>query len=252
MEAGSEVPFYTVDAFTDRPFGGNPAAVCVLDSPLDADAMQTIAAEMNLSETAFVEAPDSDGVRPLRWFTPATEVSLCGHATLATAHALLEARDEEPPLRFFTASGLLTVHRDPDGSLRMDFPADPPEVEASPPGLLGALGAPPAPDFSALAKVELAGEGLGVAVTAPSGEGEDDFVSRFFAPWVGIDEDPVTGVAHTVLGPYWADETGRKALRARQLSRRGGRMEVRVEGDRVHLVGDAVTVARGRIAVPGS
>ncbi len=276
MTAESEVEFYTVDAFTDRPFRGNPAAVCVLDAPLEAEAMQTIAAEMNLSETAFVEPPDADGVRPLRWFTPTMEVPLCGHATLASSQVLLQQRGDEPPLRFFTASGLLTVHRDPDGSLRMDFPADPPTIEAPPPGLLECLGCPQGvpclraenlwlvrlgaeedvaelrPNFNALLEVDLGGEDLGVAVTAPGGAPDVDFVSRFFAPWAGIDEDPVTGVAHTVLTPYWADELDRTSLRARQISERGGSLGVRLEGDRVHLVGTAVAVARGRIRVPGS
>lgn len=275
MEEQAQVAFYTVDAFTEWPFGGNPAAVCVVDTSLDPEVMQTIAAEMNLSETAFVEGPQSDGVRPLRWFTPSTEVSLCGHATLATAHALLSTDADEAPLRFSTASGLLTVHRNPDGALRMDFPADPPEVKAPPPGLLEALGCPGglptlrarklwivrlgrepdvaalSPDFGALGRVQLEREGLGVAVTAPAGDGDDDFVSRFFAPWVGVDEDPVTGVAHTALTPYWAGELESSGpLRARQLSARGGRLVVRLEGDRVHLIGRAVTVARGRMAVP--
>ena len=275
MGRNFDVPFYTVDAFTDTPFRGNPAAVCIPPAPLAAESMQAIAAEINLSETAFVAAPGEAGVRSLRWFTPTVEVPLCGHATLATAHVLLaeEGEPEEPPLRFSTASGTLPVHREPDGALRMDFPADPPTMETPPSGLLPALGCEEgipslragkswvvrvaseerlrelSPDFKTLAEVDV-GEGpLGVAVTA-AGTGEADFVSRFFAPWSGVDEDPVTGVAHTALGPYWAEETGRSSLHARQISARGGAMDVRLEGDRVHLVGRAVTVARGRLRAP--
>lgn len=269
MRRKSDVPFYTVDAFTDTPFRGNPAAVCLLSRSLPDEAMQRIANEMNLSDTAFVKQPGEDGVRGLRWFTPTVEVPLCGHATLATAHVLLTEEGEAAPLRFSTASGTLTVERAADGALSMDFPVDPPEIRPPPPGLLSSLGCPRgvpslragklwvvrlgsekevldlAPDFDTLSDVDLGDGALGVAVTAP-GE-EADFVSRFFAPWAGIDEDPVTGVAHTALAPYWAEEFGRTALRAEQLSRRGGEAGVRVAGDRVHLVGHAVTVARGRI-----
>lgn len=269
MGRKSDVPFYTVDAFTDSPFRGNPAAVCLLSGPLPDETLQRIAAEMNLSETAFVRQPDDDGARGLRWFTPAVEVPLCGHATLASAHVLLEEEGASPPLHFSTASGILVVERDADGALRMDFPADPPEIRRPPPGLLPALGCPQgvpslragklwvvrlgsaaevrklAPDFGELADIDPGDGVLGVAVTAPGDE--VDFVSRFFAPWAGIDEDPVTGVAHTALGPYWASESGRTALRAKQLSRRGGEVGVRLRGDRVDLIGRAVTVARGRI-----
>lgn len=271
MEPEVRIPLYQVDAFTDTPYGGNPAAVCVLENPLPEAAMQAIAAEMNLAETAFVEAPDAEGTRRLRWFTPTTEVPLCGHATLAAARALLD-RGEEPPFRFASASGPLEVHAGDEGGLTLDFPADPPSPAPAPAGLLPALGAPedaPAlrgarlwvirlPDAEAvrtlepsreLGRVELGRGMLGVAVTAP-GEGGADFVSRFFAPWVGVDEDPVTGVAHTVLGPYWAAETGRSAFRARQLSARGGTLGVHVEGERVHLTGHAVVVARGELVPP--
>lgn len=266
-----DLPFYTVDAFTDTPFGGNPAAVCLDAKSLAAAMMQRIAAEMNLSETAFIGPLGADGARRLRWFTPTMEVPLCGHATLAAAHVLLTEEDAEPPLHFSSASGTLRVHREADGALRMDFPADPPRIDAPPPGLLRALGCQEgipclraerlwivrtgseaevrelAPDFTRLGEVDIGEGALGVAATAPA-SGEVDFVSRFFAPWAGIDEDPVTGVAHTALAPYWAQESGRDVLRARQLSRRGGGMEVRMDGARVHLVGRAVTVARGRIA----
>ena len=269
MSNGHRVPFTQVDAFATRPFTGNPAAVLVLEEPLTTEAMQLIASEMNLSETAFTGIGD-DGERWLRWFTPAVEVPLCGHATLATAHVLLGAEDADR-LTFSSASGPLTVHR--DGSrIRLDFPADPPTASPAPGGLLDALGCDDgatalqarnvwvvrvggvdaltrlAPRFSALGDVDLGG-GLGVAVTAAAHEGYD-FASRFFAPWVGVDEDPVTGLAHTALTPYWASELARSTMEARQLSRRSGAMTVTLAGDRVHLTGVAVTVAEGEIVVP--
>ena len=266
------LPFYQTDAFADRPFTGNPAAVCLPDTPLDASLMQSIAMEMNLSETAFPEPADRDGVRKLRWFTPGLEVDLCGHATLASAAVLFELGDPSP-LRFQTRSGLLTVEREPDGSMRMDFPAMRAEAMAPPAGLLDALGCAPgapaargpegqywmvrlpdqaavlalAPDFSALMGLDLDGR-VGVAVTAPGPD--SDFVSRFFAPWAGVDEDPVTGSAHCMLGPYWAEELGKDVLEARQISTRGGRLRVEVHDDRVHLIGRAVTVAEGRMRLP--
>jgi PhzF family phenazine biosynthesis protein len=259
-----------VDAFTGQAFSGNPAAVCLLEGPLSAEQMQKIAAEMNLSETAFVEPPDAKGVRHLRWFTPAVEVPLCGHATLATSHTLLREAGQEAPLRFQTLSGILTVEEEPDGWLLMDFPADPPLAADPPPGLLGALGCPPGttaarsvklwivrlsseaevlalkPDMTALAEVDLGDTPLGISVTA-HGTGEVDFVSRFFGPWVGVNEDPVTGMAHTVLGPYWMHELGSEELTARQVSARGGDLRVRRVGDRIHVSGQAVTVVRGRL-----
>ena len=269
MNKGRRVNFTQVDAFATRPFTGNPAAVMVLDEPLTAEAMQLIAAEMNLSETAFTGAGD-DGERWLRWFTPTVEVPLCGHATLATAHVLFGS-DAAGQIRFSSASGPLTVHQ--DGSrIRLDFPADPPTAAPAPDGLLGGLGCDAraatyqarnlwvvrvanvdavtslTPRFSALSEVDLRG-GLGVAVTAASDEGYD-FASRFFAPWVGVDEDPVTGLAHTALTPYWAAELGRSTMEARQLSRRGGAMTVTLAEDRVHLSGTAVTVAEGEMLVP--
>jgi PhzF family phenazine biosynthesis protein len=266
-----QAPLYQVDAFTSAAFAGNPAAVLLLDEALSDDSMQRIAQEMNLSETAFVLPEDQNGRRPLRWFTPVVEVPLCGHATLATAHVLFSTGSPSP-LRFQTASGLLTVQLEADGSVRMDFPADPPDEIPVPEGLLAALGyAGPAsahrggmvlvlrvpeqadvegmqPEMTALARVDLKGP-LGVSVTAP-GEGSVDFVSRFFGPWVGVDEDPVTGVAHTTLGPYWARETGRSLFKARQLSKRGGEVRVRVSGGRVHLAGHAVTVMEGTLLLP--
>jgi len=268
MPQGGQIPLYQVDAFTDTLFAGNPAAVCLLDGALPPETMQTIAAEMNLSETAFVHPPDSDGVRALQWFTPTVEVPLCGHATLATAHVLLREEGAEGPLLFDTLSGILTVTEEADGWLRMDFPEDPPSPAPPPIGLYEALGCPAqttthlglkawvlrvpseadvltmTPDFSALAKVDLGPAALGVIVTAP-GEDEADFVSRFFGPWVGVDEDPVTGMAHTLLTPYWVRETGTAALKAEQLSQRGGKLRVRMVGDRVHVFGQAVTVFKG-------
>jgi PhzF family phenazine biosynthesis protein len=270
MPKGLEIPLYQVDAFTAEPFSGNPAAVCLLEEGLASGTMQRIAAEMNLSETAFVGPPGPGGVRRLQWFTPAVEVPLCGHATLATSHVLLREAGETPPLRFDTLSGILTVGEDPDGWLRMDFPSDPPRPARAPEGLLEALGCSPGspttrgvklwivrveseetvravvPDMTRLGRVDLGHTPLGVSVTAP-GTGETDFVSRFFGPWVGVDEDPVTGMAHTVLGPYWMEELGKSDLRAQQVSARGGNLRVRKEGDRIHVSGQAVTVVRGTL-----
>jgi PhzF family phenazine biosynthesis protein len=275
MSAPESIPFFQIDAFTAAPYGGNPAAICILCEPLPADSMQAIAAEMNLSETAFVTPSGPDGARHLRWFTPTVEVPLCGHATLATAHALLVEKGEPAPARFRTLSGILTVHLEKGGWLRMDLPADPPETAPPPPGLLEALGCPAGspcavsrnlwivevpdagsveeltPDFGALGHVDMGPSALGVSVTAPGPHGTD-FVSRFFGPWVGVDEDPVTGVAHTVLGPYWGTKLGKTRLTARQISRRGGDLRLEIAGDRVHLSGQAVTVARGELVNPES
>ena len=265
----------TVDAFTDVAFAGNPAAVVVLDRMPADDWMSALAREMNLSETAFVVAErTADTDYRLRWFTPAVEVDLCGHATLAAAHCLL-ADGVAGPIRFATRSGVLTVSATPDtASLRMDFPARPPVAVAQPAGLAAALGATITwvgrggtddllvrvadeatvtglrPDLAAVAQLPT----RGVIVTAESAEPGSDFVSRFFGPAVGVPEDPVTGSAHTVLGPFWAAELGRTELTARQLSVRGGRMGVTVLGDRVLLTGHAVTVLDGRLsdeAAPG-
>ena len=253
-----------VDAFTAEPFAGNPAAVCVVDRAADATWMQAVALEMNLSETAFL-VPNDDGY-DLRWFTPATEVDLCGHATLASAHVLWEdghlAADAEA--RFNTRSGILTASRDGEWIV-LDFPALPPTEIEPPPGLVQAIGATPvyvgeAPHFylielESAAAVRgltpdlrvLAGFGdHGPIVTAP-GDGDEDFVSRFFAPGAGIDEDPVTGSAHCVLCPYWAGRLGKSEMLAFQASARGGTVRVRLAGDRVHLGGRAVTTMRGEL-----
>jgi PhzF family phenazine biosynthesis protein len=280
MPSSRTLSFYLVDSFTTRAFSGNPAAVVLPDPErpfrdLPDSLLQDIAEEMNLSETAFPDVPDADGIRNLRWFTPTTEVSLCGHATLAAAHVLLEAGEGEAPLRFGSRSGLLTVDRNPEGTLAMDFPADPPTPAPAPPGLLQVLGAPPeaeflqgrrcglvrlrdegvlralAPDARSLGRIPLPEGMLGVSVTAPGDEPGVDFVSRFFGPWVGVDEDPVTGMAHTVLAPYWADKLGKEEMEARQRSARGGEVRVRVAGDRVVVSGAAVSVAEGVLRLPG-
>jgi predicted PhzF superfamily epimerase YddE/YHI9 len=259
--------FVQVDAFTAEPFAGNPAAVCVLPAPRDAAWMQAVAREMNLSETAFLVRRD-DGF-DLRWFTPATEVDLCGHATLASAHALWEGGLLAPGelARFHTRSGLLTARRDGEW-IELDFPALPDAPVDPPPGLTDALGARPtyigqsrfdllveldgedvvralAPDFTRLRALGA----RGVIVTSRASTPGLDFVSRFFAPGAGIDEDPVTGSAHCCLGPYWAGRLGKQTLAARQVSARGGDVRVTVADDRVRLGGRAVTVLRGELLV---
>jgi predicted PhzF superfamily epimerase YddE/YHI9 len=259
-----------VDAFTDRRFAGNPAAVCVLSEPADDRWMQDVAAEMNLSETAFARRLDRTKFS-LRWFTPRSEVDLCGHATLATSHILWEEghlRPDEPAL-FETRSGLLTARPGPAG-IELDFPSEPVAREVDDPRELAelnsALGAPVR--FAGRNRFDLLVElddadlvrGLrpdirrleqfpvrGVIVTGRSRSAECDFVSRFFAPLVGIDEDPVCGSAHCCLGPYWADKLGRSDLVAHQVSCRGGVVNVRVRGSRVVLIGRAVTVMRGEL-----
>jgi PhzF family phenazine biosynthesis protein len=255
-----------VDAFADRPFAGNPAAVCILRAPADQGWMRDVAAEMNLSETAFLH-PHADGWS-LRWFTPAVEVDLCGHATLASAHVLWQDGHLPPDAeaRFHTRSGLLTCRRD-GGWITMDFPAKPEQETEPPEGLERALGVTPkyvgrshfdllvevdsedavralAPDIGLLASVEA----RGVIVTARAADDRYDFVSRFFAPRAGVNEDPVTGSAHCVLAPFWAARLGRDALTGFQASRRGGVVRVRAAGDRVVLSGQAVTVMRGELA----
>lgn len=260
---------YQVDAFTDRAFGGNPAAVCLLPGPASAAWMQAVANEMNLSETAFVHRSDGEGAFGLRWFTPAIEVELCGHATLASAHVLWEAGwlDPAETARFQTLSGVLTARQVEDGRIELDFPAKRLEPVPEAPGdLLGALGVTPvfvgksafdylvevgseaevrgaAPDFGRLRKLPV----RGVILTARADTGPYDFVSRFFAPGSGVDEDPVTGSAHCTLGPYWAPKLGKEDFLAYQASARGGALRVRVVGERVLLEGQAVTVLQGRL-----
>jgi PhzF family phenazine biosynthesis protein len=254
---------HQVDAFTAEPFAGNPAAVCVLAGPREERWMQLVAREMNLSETAFLH-PEGDGWR-LRWFTPTVEVALCGHATLAAAHVLWEtgALATDAPARFRTRSGLLTAMRQ-DDLIELDFPAKRAQPAPAPEGLTAALGGEPRfigrnefdylvevdsemmlrslqPDFTALRKLPV----RGVIVTARPAAPEFDFVSRFFAPACGVDEDPVTGSAHCCLGPYWQSRLGKAEFKAFQASARGGVVRVRVEGERVKLGGHAVTVFRG-------
>ena len=258
------IPIYQVDAFSDRPFSGNPAAVCLLDAPRPDAWMQNVAAEMNLSETAFVRVLGAGF--SLRWFTPTVEVELCGHATLAVAHVLWETGrlPERATARFETSGGRLTARRDGEW-IELDFPATPAAPTEIPEGLVEALGcearlvlrgpfdylveveseqvvAELAPDSPALAQIG----GRGVIVTC-LGTGRYDFVSRYFAPGAGIAEDPVTGSAHCSLGPFWAERLGKTELVAYQASARGGEVCVRVEGDRVLLGGKAVTVMRGEL-----
>lgn len=261
------IELYQVDAFASRPFTGNPAAVCLLKEPRETAWMQAVAAEMNLSETAFL-LPQEDGYS-LRWFTPAAEVNLCGHATLASAHVLYETERLQPDAvaRFQTRSGLLTTSL-VDGWLEMDFPALPAWVQNAPAALLNGLGLSTAPlftgfdgedylvvvdgeavvralkpDFAAMLAIQC----RGVSVTSRADSADFDFVSRFFAPWVGVNEDPVTGSAHCCLGPYWAAQLGKETLMAYQASARGGVVQVRPSADRVILRGQAVTVLAGTL-----
>lgn len=256
---------FQVDAFTDKPFSGNPAAVCILPKPRDDIWMQKVAREMNLSETAFV-CEQEDGFS-LRWFTPAVEVDLCGHATLASAHILWEAgmlaRDQQA--RFHTRSGLLTAESKGE-EVELNFPATPEEPATAPPELSEALGLMPKyigkskfdfllevdseelvrnlePDFSLLRTVSI----RGIMVTSAADSAEYDFVSRFFAPAVGVDEDPVTGSAHCCLGPFWSKKSGKNQFVAYQASPRGGIVRVEVAGNRVYLGGKAVTVLKGEL-----
>ncbi|WP_419948244.1 PhzF family phenazine biosynthesis protein [Candidatus Palauibacter sp.] len=262
-----KIPLYQLDAFSDRPFAGNPAAVCPLESWLDDDVMQEIAAENNLSETAFVVRDGEDFA--LRWFTPLSEVDLCGHATLATAWVLFNLLEtDRDTLRFGTRSGQLVVQLGEDGLLVMDFPARPAVPREAPRALIGGLGAEPMevlaserdylavfaneddvrklkPDFARLRGLDR----LGIIVSAP-GESAD-FVSRFFAPSVGVPEDPVTGSAHCTLVPYWAARLGRgeAQLEARQISARGGELTCRLLGDRVTIAGRAALYLSGEITL---
>ena len=260
------VPIFQVDAFTAKPFAGNPAAVCLLKEESEADWMQSVAAEMNLSETAFL-VPQKDGFG-LRWFTPKTEVDLCGHATLASAHVLWKtgrlASDEVA--RFDTRSGGLTAKQDEDW-IELDFPVTRAEPVEPPPGLSDMIGSVPKfvgrsrfdllieladatelhelePDFVGLSHLPV----RGFIVTARSDMPKYDFLSRFFAPAAGINEDPVTGSAHCALAPYWSEKLGKNEMTAYQSSPRGGVVKMQLEGDRILLRGQAVTVLRGELA----
>ena len=266
-----EIPILHIDVFTSEPFKGNPAAVCLLDEPRPAEWMQNVAAEMNLSETAFV-VPRQDGGFDLRWFTPKIEVPLCGHATLASAHALWEtgrlAQDEEA--RFHTLSGWLIARRNGD-RIEMDFPALLADRAELPKAVEEALDIKPLavvanrrkdgsdgnflvelesesavrdvkPDFEKLRRAVK----VGVIITA-RGDSKYDFVSRYFACYAGIDEDPVTGSAHCMLTPYWAAKLGKTEMSAYQASARGGEVSVTLNNDRVILGGGAMTVLRGSL-----
>jgi predicted PhzF superfamily epimerase YddE/YHI9 len=271
-------PFVQVDAFTSEAFAGNPAAVCFLPGERDASWMQNVAREMNLAETAFLRPLDGEGGRrefELRWFTPAVEIDLCGHATLASAHALWESGRLAPgqQARFHTRSGLLTADSVPSGQggeggwIQLDFPLTPNEPVAAPDGLTEALGAGTplyvgrskfdylvqvgseailrevAPDLRRLSAIEA----RGVIVTSKAANGDYDFVSRFFAPRAGIDEDPVTGSAHCTLADFWHRQLGKTRFLARQISPRGGVLRVDLRGNRVLLGGQAITVLRGEL-----
>ncbi|MDX1547780.1 MAG: PhzF family phenazine biosynthesis protein [Rhodothermales bacterium] len=258
---------YQVDAFTEEPFRGNPAAVCVLPSPREAYWMQDVAREMNLSETAFL-VPVADGYH-LRWFTPTREVDLCGHATLAAAHVLWETGllDPSEAARFSTQSGTLSARRR-GGRIEMDFPAEPPREAPLSDALRGALGLAGDPVFAGHNRMdafvvlpsEAAVRALtpemtrlgaidvrGVIATAPADDDGIDFVSRFFAPACGVPEDPVTGSAHCCLGPYWQQRLGKDDLVGYQASPRGGTVYVAPRGDRVLLAGHAVTVLKAEM-----
>jgi len=260
-----KLKLYQVDAFTDKVFGGNPAAVCVLDRWIDEEIMQNIGGENNLAETAFVVKKGSDF--EIRWFTPTLEVDLCGHATLAAAHVLYEYYDYGADKIVFHSlrSGLLSVSRNAD-LLTLDFPTDTYKEVEVPQALIGAFGMKPIEAFkgktdyvlvfSSQKDIEESNPNLdliasvggrGVIVTA---EGEEsDFVSRFFAPQAGVNEDPVTGSAHTTLTPIWSKKLKRQTLTARQLSKRQGRLTCKYLGERVEITGNAVTYLIGEITI---
>jgi len=262
------LPLYQVDAFSAQPFAGNPAAVCPLAEWLPTETMQAIAAENNLAETAFFVSRSGKEYE-IRWFTPAVEVELCGHATLASAHVLyqhLGFAGEE--VVFHSQSGPLRVLRETDGRLTLDFPSRPPQpLTIHPDGLLDGLRATPlqilaGPDLVAVFNTEAEVRAIqpnqthlaevpyrAVIVTAPAADEETDFVSRFFGPRVGVLEDPVTGSAHTTLIPYWAERLGKTELKARQVSARGGELWCELRGERVRISGFAVTYLKGEIEV---
>ena len=264
------IPLYVVDAFTDRPFGGNPAAVCLLDRWPSDGWLQHVGREMNLSETAFL-VRRAEAEFELRWFTPAVEVRLCGHATLASAHALWDNGHAPPgrPLTFHTKSGPLTASPEPTGGIALNFPARPATASDPPAGMIESLGARAVwvgsnsddflvqfgseaevrglkPDFGKMAALAC----RGVIVTAKSDRPEFDFVSRFFAPAAGISEDPVTGSAHCCLSEFWGERLGKREMTGYQASARGGVVRVVRREGRVLLIGRAVTVSRGELLVP--
>lgn len=272
------IPIYQVDAFTDEPFKGNPAAVCILQSDLQDEIMQKIAAEMNLSETAFVHSLEKKLLREarifsLRWFTPEVEVPLCGHATLATAAVLFrEANTKANEIQFKTKSGTLTAQRAEKG-ICLNLPSDNLTRIEPPKPLLRAIGVRKfgdiqygeqtrsllirlpsqkevhslAPDYQSMKSISIESDISGVIITA-DGSPTYDFISRFFAPWVGINEDPVTGAAHTVLAPYWSKQLGKREMKAHQASARGGELSLKVKpNNTVDLIGNAVLVFEGQL-----
>jgi PhzF family phenazine biosynthesis protein len=261
------IEIYQADAFTDRPFGGNPAGVCLLPGPADEEWMQKVARDMNLPETAFLYR--EKGGCSLRWFTPTVEVELCGHATLASAHVLWETGlvPRRDTIEFYTLSGTLTAARNGD-MIELDFPSEPESKAEAPPALTESLGVKPLyigknrfdylvevgsekivrsikPDFRLLAAIPV----RGVMVTSASDDPKYDFVCRFFGPASGINEDPATGSAYCCLGPYWEKKTGKSEFLAYQASERGGVIGVRVLGERVKLLGKAVTIFKGQMCV---
>jgi len=275
------IPVFQVDAFTSVPFRGNPAAVCLLSDPLDDSIMQNIAAEMNLSETAFVCPMGSgtfkDGAEfSLRWFTPTVEVPLCGHATLATSAILFfEIGNPSEVITFHTKSGELTARKG-DGKITLDFPAEIPEPVKPPLEMIEALGITELsecllaldsrmllvivevektvtdlrPDFRSMLTAHC-DHGVEGVIVSSKGNSPYDFISRFFGPWLGIDEDPVTGAAHTILAPYWSQRLGKGELKAYQASSRGGELDLKLgENGRVEIIGSAVVLIRGEMTIP--
>lgn len=260
-------PYYLVDAFTDHPFGGNPAAVCLLPAWRETAWLQAVSAEMNKPETSFL-VQSAPNVFDLRWFTPTVEIDLCGHATLAAAHALADLDPKYAcELRFQTKSGVL-ITRPVGSQFELDFPATPGKPTATPEHLIESLNVTPRtvlrspfdflvevdsesvvrslnPDLTRLAKIPC----RGVIVTAPADSGEFDFVSRFFAPASGTNEDPATGSAHCCLAPFWAPRLQKTEFRAYQASPRGGVLGVRLAGDRVFLTGSSVIIAKGSLVL---
>ena len=260
-----ELKLFTADAFTDKPFEGNPAGVCILENELTEAQMKNIAFEMNLAETAFVQRKGD--IYSLRWFTPDSEVDLCGHATLATSHILWQTglHDKSESITYDTRSGILKANRI-DGKIELDFPADLEHPVEIPDELIRTIGVKPVylgrakwsylaemdsdetvrkikPDFVIMETLEA----WGLIITARSGTKEFDFVSRFFAPRKGVPEDPVTGSAHCILGPYWMKKLGKNEMLAFQASKRGGILGVKIEADRVKLTGTAITMLDAKL-----
>ncbi|MFW9852083.1 MAG: PhzF family phenazine biosynthesis protein [Candidatus Thorarchaeota archaeon] len=278
VEYKEKLPIYQIDAFTDQAFRGNPAAICIIEKEYPDDTLQKIAAEMNLSETAFLYVPDERNIKEmtsfrLRWFTPKIEVNLCGHATLATAALLLyEINIYSDNITFHTLSGELLAYRRDEGVV-LDFPLNDPEDIQPPEELLEVLGIDKVvnvayskevndilveleneeqvkgiqPDFEKMKELDLDLKIRGVMITAKASE-KYDFVSRFFAPWAGINEDPVTGSAHTILTPYWSKRLNKKEMLAFQMSERGGKLRVKIlENNRVEIAGNAILVFKGEL-----